>query len=77
MHIPSLVKIHWCLLKLSFGNEKTDERTDVRRTDRHTDVQRETIIYRHYCVAGYKNVLRMEAKAFLLEQTSLEGVWFI
>ena len=25
------------------------------RTDRHTDVQRETIIPRHYCVAGYKN----------------------
>ena len=24
------------------------------RTDRHTDVQRETIITRHYCVAGYK-----------------------
>ena len=29
-------------------------RTDGR-TDRHTDVQRETIIPRHYCVAGYKN----------------------
>ena len=25
------------------------------RTDRHTDVQRETIIPRHYRVAGYKN----------------------
>ena len=35
---------------------KTDGRTDVRRTDRHTDVQRETIIPRHYCVAGYKNL---------------------
>ena len=23
MHIPSLVKIHWCLLKLSSGNENT------------------------------------------------------
>ena len=33
MHIPSLVKIHWCLLKLSSGNEK---RMDVRRTDRRT-----------------------------------------
>ena len=27
-----------------------------RRTDRHTDVQRETIIPHHYCVAGYKNL---------------------
>ena len=56
MHIPSLVKIHWCLLKLSSGNEKrTDRRTDVWRLARHTDIQRETIIPRHYCVAGYKN----------------------
>ena len=36
-------------------------KTDGRRmtdgqTDRHTDIQRETIIPRHYCVAGYKNV---------------------
>ena len=59
MHIPSLVKIHWRLLKLSSGNEKrTDGRTDGPttdgRTDRLTDVQRETIIPRHYCVARYK-----------------------
>ena len=47
MHIPSLVKIHWCLLMLSSGNEK--------RTDGFTDDRRETIIPRHYCVAGYKN----------------------
>ena len=46
----SLVKIHWCLLKLSSGNEKRTE----GRTDRHTDIQREAIIPRHYCVAGYK-----------------------
>ena len=26
------------------------------RTDKHMDVQRETIIPCHYCVAGYKNV---------------------
>ena len=51
MHIPSLVKIHWYLLKLSSGNEK---RTYDGRTDRHTAVQRETIIPRHYGVAGYK-----------------------
>ena len=113
MHIPSLVKIHWCLLKLSSGNENmgvsqadnsvkiwqnlpisnpkpdlhninaqtksgenpfmftqgiiqkwntdgwTDGWTDIRltdgRTDGHMDVQHETIIPRHYCVAGYKN----------------------
>ena len=53
MHIPSLVKIHWCLLKLSSGNEK---RTDGQ-TDGLTDDQRETIIPRHYCEAGYKNWL--------------------
>ena len=35
---------------------KTDGRTTDGRTDRHTDVQRETIIPRHYCVAGYKNL---------------------
>ena len=28
--------------------------TDGHRTDRLTDDQRETIIPRHYCVAGYK-----------------------
>ena len=47
MHIPSLVKIHWCLLKLSSRNEK--------RTDGLTDDQHETIIPCHYCVAGYNN----------------------
>ena len=39
---------------------KTDGRMDVRRTDgqtdRLTDDQRDTIIPRHYCVAGYKNL---------------------
>ena len=30
------------------------KRKTDRRTDGHTDVQRETIISRHYCVAGYK-----------------------
>ena len=46
MHIPSLLKIHCCYLKLSSGYEKrTDGRTTATdgRTDRHTDVQRETI----------------------------------
>ena len=53
MHIPSLVKIHWCLLKLSSGNGKRIDgcKTDGR-TDRHTDVQRETIIPLHYRVGG-------------------------
>ena len=40
-----------CLLKLSSENEK---RMDGRWTDRHKDIQCETIIPRHYCVAGYK-----------------------
>ena len=30
------------------------QKTDGRMTDGHTDDQRETIIPRHYCVAGYK-----------------------
>ena len=55
MHISSLVEVHWCLLKLSSGNEKQmDGRTMDGQTDRHTDLQRETIIPCHYCVEGYK-----------------------
>ena len=34
--------------------QKMDRRMDVRRTVGHTDDQHETIIFRHYCVAGYK-----------------------
>ena len=38
MHIPSLVKTHWCLLKLSSGKEKwMDGWTYDRRTDRQMD----------------------------------------
>ena len=41
---------------------KTDGQADIRRTDRQTDElmdhQRETIIPRHCCVAGYKNDLK-------------------
>ena len=36
---------------------KTDGRTTDWRTDRHTDIQHETIMPRHYCVGGYKNVI--------------------
>ena len=54
MHIPSLGKIRWCLLKLSSWNEKW---TNGQLTDGHTDVQRETITPRHYRVEGYKNAL--------------------
>ena len=40
MHIPSLVKIHWCLLKLSSWKEKrTDGRNDRRLTDGRTDTR--------------------------------------
>ena len=62
MHTPSLVKLHWCLLQLSSGNEIwTDGRTygwriTDGRMDRHTVVQRETIIPRHYRVEEYKNI---------------------
>ena len=54
MHIPSLVKIHWYLLKLSSGNEITDEWTIVQQMDGHTDNKSEAIIRRHYCMAVYK-----------------------
>ena len=48
MHNGSLAKIHWYLhvLKLSSGNKTW--------TDEHTDDQHETLIPRHYHVAGYK-----------------------
>ena len=39
---------------------QTDGRTTDGRTDRHTDVERETIIPCHYRVAGYKKVLKYD-----------------
>ena len=48
MHTVSLVKILWQLLKLSSGNEITDERTYDKRTDTLTTKPR------YYHVAGYK-----------------------
>ena len=36
MHIPSVVKIHWCLLKLSSGNENTG----VSRADNSVNIWR-------------------------------------
>ena len=47
------------LTKVIIQKRKPDGRTYDGRTDGHTDGhtddQRETIIPRHYCVAGYKN----------------------
>ena len=57
MHVPSLIKTHWYLHKLSFGNENIDGRTDG-----HTDNQRETIIPRHYRVAGHKKKTHTKKK---------------
>ena len=56
IHIPSLVKIHWCLLS---NHPKTKKQTDRLTSsdwqmDRHTDILSETIIPRHCRVAGYK-----------------------
>ena len=67
MHIPSLEKIHWCLLKLSSGNEI--------HTDGHTDVQRETIIPRHYCVAGYKNETCTCIRIFIVWLSLQSTMW--
>ena len=56
--------------QVSIRKRKTDGRTYDGRTD--TDVQGETIIPRHYCVAGFKKV-----KLFLLEiQNDLHGRQF-
>ena len=49
--------------------KRTDGRRTDGRTDRHTDMQRETIIPRHSRVAGYKNY---EPKAYKL-CVSLKG----
>ena len=55
MHMPSLVKIFWYLLKLLSANENTGRGMAIRQMDdRHTDVQHETTIPNHYPVAGYK-----------------------
>ena len=60
-HIASLIKIPcysenpMMFIKVIIRKRKTDGRTTDGRTDRHTDVQRETIIPRHYCVAGNNN----------------------
>ena len=77
MHIPSLDKIHWCLLKLSSGNEMdgwTDGRTTDGRTDgRTTDVQRETIIPRHYYVVWYNYIKQLVInKQFQRRSTHLQ-----
>ena len=42
------------LMYTRYHPETKTGRTNDWRTDRHTDVQRETIIPRHYFVAGYK-----------------------
>ena len=44
-----------------------DGRTDGQ-TDGHTDDQCETIIPRHYCVAGYKNSKMAEDSSFDLRK---------
>ena len=43
-----------------------------RQTDRHTDVQRENIIPRHYCVAGYKKTVLNIMYNMLQKQDSIE-----
>ena len=49
MHIPSLVKIHWYLLKLlSVNKNKTYVWQMDRQMDRHMDGQHETIVSCHY-----------------------------
>ena len=60
MHIPGLVKIHWCLLKLSSGNEKW--------MDWLTDNQRETLIPR---LAIVWQGIKMEWKSVLRRTVSL------
>ena len=80
MHTPSMVKVRWWLLKLSSGNEiQTDGRTYDWRMDRNTDAQRETIIPRHYRVAGYNYMLKMLLLKLLKirEVTKYIFLWFL
>ena len=49
---------------LMFAQVIRKRKTDGRTTDGHTDVQRETIIPRHYRVAGYKKYI-FEFRYFL------------
>ena len=52
----------------SYHLETKNRRMDGQLMDGHTDVQRETITPRHYCVAGYKND-RLTASDVHLPQT--------
>ena len=72
IHIPTLVKIHWCL-QVIIRKRKMDGCTTDGRTDRHTDVQRETIIPCHYSVVGYKKYNPPSNSIYCLKLTKV--VW--
>ena len=54
---------------------KTDRRMDDWRTDRHIDVQWETIIPCHYCVAGYKKKQKKPKKTRGPRAMACSPVW--
>ena len=54
MQIPSLVRIHWNVLKLSYGNKKYGWTTDGQTHG--------TILYYHYSLVGYKNYSKCSKK---------------
>ena len=58
MRIPSLVKIHSCLLIIRKTKKRKDGWT-YGQMGGLTDDQCETIIPRHYYVAGYKKIVRV------------------
>ena len=60
MHISNLMKI--IDVYSSYHPETKNRWTDDGWTDRHTEVQPETIIPRHYIVAGYKNGKKKKKK---------------
>ena len=52
---------HWQHLPISIPKpnfHNINAHTQVMTTDGHMDVQRETIISRHYRVAGYKKLIK-------------------
>ena len=57
MHIPSLVKIHWCLLKLSSGNEiqmdgytTADRKTHGRPMPNHNSIKIHSLPWEEMCI---------------------------
>ena len=60
IHLQSLVKIHWYLLKLSSWNENMDGRMTDRRTDTRTSNMK--LSPRQFRVPGYKKYIEFQTQ---------------